>query len=318
MRILDGEQVRKALDWRELIEALRCGFGDPVTAPPRSVHTIELDGGDSAALLMMPAWRAEDTIGVKLVTLFARNSQRGLPGIDGLYVVFDGKTGQARAAMDGAELTARRTAAASALAADYLARSDARVHLMLGTGRLSLNVPLAMAAVRPIERFLVWGRRRQEAEARAAELRALGLDASAVASVAEGLKTADIVSAATNATAPLILGRDLEAGTHVDLIGAYTPRMRESDDEVMRRAAVIVTDTHEGADEEAGDIIQAIASGSITRASVASDLAGLCAGAHPGRRGAEEITVFKSCGCALEDLVAGRLALERSEPSIAR
>jgi ornithine cyclodeaminase len=259
--------------------------------------------------MLMPAWRKEDIIGVKLVTVFKRNSQIGRPGIAGLYVLFSGSDGRTLATLEGGELTARRTAAASALAADYLARNDASTLLVVGTGRLSLNIPQAYRAIRPIERVLVWGRRADEAVRRAEELSGLGFAAEPVASISEGLISADIVSCATNSTVPLVLGDDVRPGTHVDLIGAFQPTMRESDDALMRKADVIIADTFEGVFEEAGDILQAIDSGAITRDSVAGELADLCNGNHSGRLNNEQVTVFKSCGTALEDLAAAQLAL---------
>ena len=313
MFVLSEREVAEMLPWRDLIEALRNGFNEPVIAPVRHVHEIELDGGDNAALLLMPAWRSEDTIGVKLVTLFARNSAKGLPGISGLYALFDGKTGRALATLDGGELTARRTAAASALAADYLARDDASTFLMVGTGRLALNIPQAYRAIRPLREVLVWGRRPSEAARRANQLVAMGFTATPVESIEAGLRRADIVSCATNAVNPLISGVHLRPGIHVDLIGAYKPTMRESDDDVISRADLVVVDTKEGAFEEAGDILQAIKAGVITEDQIAAELADLCGNRHSGRSNKDQITVFKSCGCALEDLVAARLALSHFE-----
>ncbi|MEE9587320.1 MAG: ornithine cyclodeaminase family protein [Hyphomicrobiaceae bacterium] len=313
MIVLSERDVAEALPWRDLIEALREGFNDPVTAPVRHVHEIELEDDKKGVLLLMPAWRSGDTIGVKLVTLFAHNSAKGLPGIAGIYALFDGHDGRALATLEGGELTARRTAAASALAADYLAREDASTFLMVGTGRLSLNIPQAYRAVRPIREVLVWGRRRSEAAKRANQLVAMGFSARPVSTIEQGLARADIVSCATNAIEPLVPGVHVRPGTHVDLIGSYKPTMRESDDDVMRRAGLIVVDTNEGAFEEAGDILQPIESGVITKDDVAGELADLCGGRHSGRDDDDQITVFKSCGCALEDLVAARLALTNFE-----
>lgn len=312
MQVLDAEQVRAALPWTPLVEALRTGFAEPdVTAPVRHLHTVPLDGDEQASLLLMPAWRSEQVIGVKLVTVFPRNSAKGLPGVDGTFLVFDGVTGQPRAVLDGGELTVRRTAAASALAADYLARDDASTHLMVGTGRLALNLLQAHAAVRPIKRALFWGRRSEAAEARAAEARGLGFDAQAVETVAGGMAEADIVSAATNSTEALILGENLRPGIHLDLVGAYQAHMREADDAALVRADILMVDTREGAMEEAGDILQAIEAGAITVNNIAGEFADFCAERTHGRRSADQITVFKSCGAALEDLVASQLALSQ-------
>ena len=310
MKVFGAEDVRNALPWEALIEALRTGFAaNNVTAPVRHLHTVPLEGNETASLLLMPAWRSEDAIGVKLVTVFARNSSKGLPGVDGAYVLIDGATGQPRAVLDGGELTVRRTAAASALAADYLAKADATTHLMVGTGRLALNLLQAHAAVRPIKRALFWGRRKEQAEQRAEEARALGFEASAVATVAEGMAEADIVSAATNATEPLISGQHVRPGMHLDLVGAYQRHMREADDAALFQADILAVDTHEGAMEEAGDILQAIDAGAITADKIACEFHDLCSGRAVGRTAPEQITVFKSGGAALEDLVAAQLAI---------
>ncbi len=314
MQLLNGEDVARALPWPALIDVLHGAFAGQdtkgITAPVRHQHGIALDDNDAATLLLMPAWRSEEAIGVKLVSVFPRNSARGLPGVDGVYVLIDGKTGTPVAVLDGGALTVRRTAAASALAARHLARPDARTHLMVGTGRLARNVPPAMGAVLPIERILVWGRRPEAAEQAAADLRQMGLDAQPVATIEEGARQADVISCATNATAPLLTGEMLRPGQHIDLIGAFTPTMMEAAPEVFAGADLVVADTYEGVFEEAGDLLAAIDAGAITRSDVATDLAALCRGDHAGRGTPDQITVFKSCGTALEDLSAALHALK--------
>ena len=221
-------------------------------------------------------------------------------------MLFDGPTGTPLAVMDGAALTVRRTAAASALAASYLARADAQVLTMVGAGAMSPHLIRAHAAVRPIAEVRLWNRSRARAEAVAQGFAADPLPVTVVDDLETAVRTADIVSCATLSREPLIRGSWLRAGTHVDLVGSFTQDMRESDDEVMRVGEVFV-DTFEGALAEAGDVLQAIRSGALTRDRVQAELRDLCAGTHAGRREPSAITVFKSVGTALEDLVAAKL-----------
>jgi len=243
--------------------------------------------------------------------VFPRNRERGLGSVAALYVLMDGATGHPRALIDGEALTLRRTGAASALAARYLARRDARRLLVIGTGALAPTMAEAHCAVRSIERVAVWGRQPARAVAMAAQLASRGLPACAVDDLDRALGEADIVTCATTASAPIVHGAKLRPGTHVDLVGAFTPRMRETDDEAVRRARVFV-DTFAGALKEAGDLVQPLDAGAIERAHVLAELADLCAGRHPGRTRDDEITLFKSVGTALEDLCAARLVGTRS------
>ncbi|MBN8998703.1 MAG: ornithine cyclodeaminase family protein, partial [Rhizobiales bacterium] len=242
-------------------------------------------------------------VGVKIVTVFPGNAARGAATVQGAYLLLSGETGAPLALIDGPRLTLWRTAAASALAADYLARPDARHLVMAGAGALAAHLVAAHAAQRPIERVSIWARRRDRAEALAARLDRPGLAVAAVHDLDAAVAEADIVSAATLAAAPLIHGDRLRSGTHVDLVGGFTPAMREADDAAVRRARVYV-DTLAGALAEAGDIVQPIAAGVLDRDAIAGDLFALARGEAVGRRSADEITLFKSVGTALEDLAA--------------
>lgn len=300
-------EVERALDWATLVDRLREAFVAGAAAPVRASHAVT-PAGDR--LLLMPAWRAEREIGVKIVTVFPRNPAQGLASVSALYVLLDGSTGHPLALLDGEALTLRRTGAASALASTYLSRADARVLLVVGTGRLAPYMARAHCAVRRIERILVWGRLPEKARATAAALAREGLPAAAAEALAPALAAADIVTCATTAREPVLRGAEVRAGTHVDLVGAFTPEMRESDDALVGRAALFV-DTVAGALKEAGDLVQPIARGALAPADVRAELADLAAGRHPGRRDAAEITLFKSVGTALEDLCAARLVYDR-------
>jgi alanine dehydrogenase len=311
MRFVDADTVHRRLDFPSLIDALRTMFRDGCEVPLRHHHPIGAgaqDGSDGT-LLLMPAWQAGGALGVKIVTVFPGNARRALPAVHGTYVLLDAATGVPAAVLDGTALTLRRTAAASALAASYLARPDSRVHLMVGTGALAPHLVAAHAAMRPIRQHLVWGRNADKATALAARLAADGVAATPVADLAAAVGMADIVTCATLARDPLIRGAWLRPGAHLDLVGGYTPEMREADDDAVARARVYV-DTA-AALQEAGDIVQPLASGVLTRDRIAGDLFALCRGERPGRGDAAEVTLFKSVGTALEDLAAARLAVGR-------
>jgi ornithine cyclodeaminase len=306
LRYVPADEVHAALDYRSLVDALRDEFAAGATAPVRASHEVTPDGD---RLLLMPAWDGHG-VGVKIVTVFPRNRERGLASVCALYVLLDGATGQPLALIDGEALTLRRTAAASALASSYLSRRDASRLLVVGTGALAPYLAAAHCAVRPIEQVMVWGRNSESAARTASALAAHGISAKTTASIALALENSDIVSCATTAREPLVHGRDVKPGTHVDLVGAFTPAMRESDDDLVLRSMVFV-DTCAGALEEAGDLAQPIASGVIARDHVKAELADLASGRHLGRRDDSEITLFKSVGTALEDLCAARLVVRR-------
>ncbi|MBM3520513.1 MAG: ornithine cyclodeaminase, partial [Alphaproteobacteria bacterium] len=224
--------------------------------------------------------------------------------------LFDGATGALLLTADGAEMTFRKTAADSALAADYLARREARVLLVAGAGGLGPHVIAAHLAVRPsIERVLIWNRTVARAEALAKSL-GTRIEARAVPRIEDALPEADIVSAITMATAPIIKGALLKPGAHVDLIGAYLPEMREADDDVIRRAGMIFFDNRHGI-EESGEVLEPLARGLITREGLAADLFDLCAGRHRGRSGPDAITMYKNCGGAHLDLYTAQYLRER-------
>ncbi|RWK43853.1 MAG: ornithine cyclodeaminase family protein, partial [Mesorhizobium sp.] len=232
------------------------------------------------------------------------NNAVGKPAVMGLYLLLDGATGEPEAMIDGQRLTQWRTACASALAASYLAREDASRLLVVGAGALSPFLARAHSAVRPITAIRIWNRTPAHAEKVAAELRAEGFAATAASDLDAELGQADIVSSATITTTPLIKGALLKPGTHVDLVGGFTPAMRESDDDAIARARVYV-DTRAGATKEAGDIVQPLASGVLKAQAIVADLHELARGQKQGRQSPGEITLFKSVGAALEDLAAG-------------
>ncbi|MGC2411488.1 MAG: ornithine cyclodeaminase family protein [Stellaceae bacterium] len=311
MQVISGDDIHRLLDFPSLIDALRAMFREGCEAPARHHHRVAAASGDGTpgTLLLMPAWQAGHALGIKIVTVFPDNTKRSLPAVHGAYLLVDAATGVPRALLDGTALTLRRTAAASALAAQFLARPESAVHLMVGTGALAPYLVAAHAIVRPIREVRVWGRDRKKAAALAARLAEAGVAAAPVADLREAVAAADIITCATLAREPLISGAWLRPGTHLDLVGGFTPEMREADDAAIALARVYV-DT-DAALHEAGDIVQPLRSGHLVRERIGGDLFGLTRGTCPGRRNPAEITLFKSVGTALEDLAAAQLAVSR-------
>lgn len=307
---LDTALIRETLDIGSLVDALRAIFRDGCEAPLRHHHEVHGKGAPSGTMLLMPAWIPGRYLGVKLVNVFPENGARDLPAVQGLYALFSGATGEMLATLDGNELTARRTVAASALAASYLARKDAATLLLVGTGRLARSMAQAHAAVRPIGRVLVWGRDPSKAAELVGALRGEFSAVSVATDLAAAVAEADVVSCMTLSREPLIQGGWLRPGTHLDLVGGFRPDMREADDKAIRRASVFI-DTA-GAMSEAGDIAAPLASGVLSRNAIHADLAALARGTHPGRRTDDEITLFKSVGASQEDLAAAILCYERA------
>jgi ornithine cyclodeaminase len=325
VKVLSAAEIDAALDDLALIDRLDGLFRAGCEMPVRHHHPIRAPlgpGSTDAMLLLMPAWTtgASGRVGVKVVTVFPDNGKRSLPSIYGQYLLLDGTTGATLALLDGTMLTKRRTACASGLASRYLSRPDAARLLMIGTGALAPELVRVHAKVRPIEEVAIWGRTARHAEALAARL-SLSLPSAIGRSVTvravddreAAVRGADIISCATLSTTPLVEGDWLRDGQHLDLVGAYTPRMRESDDRAVQRARLYV-DTRMGALKEGGDIVQAIASGAVADDDVIADLFELARGLRTGRAAADatSITMFKSVGAALEDLAAAELAVERA------
>lgn len=298
--LIDASRVRAHLPAQALIAALREAFREGAVVPLRHRHVLR----HQDTVLLMPAWQSGTAplAGVKVVSVFPHNGAIGLPSVASTYLLMNGATGEHLAVLDGGEITGLRTAAASALAADFLARPDASRLLVLGAGHIAGLMPEAMAAVRPIASVRVWNHRPERARDLAARWRADGWDAVAVEDLQAAVGWADIISAATLSTVPLILGAWLRPGVHIDLIGAYTQAMRETDASAVRRARVFI-DT-DAALAEAGDLMLDPA------AEICGNLAALCRGEIGGRADVSEITLFKSVGSGLEDLAAAALVYE--------
>ena len=306
MRVISAAEIDRALTFPALIDALADAFRGDIVTPVRHHHEIERPGAPGT-LLLMPAWTGPATgdgyAGVKIVSVFPENGAKDLPSVLGTYLLMKGDTGEPLAALDGARLTVWRTAAASALAARSLARPDAGRMTMVGAGALAPFLIRAHLSQRPIREVSLWNHRPEKAEALAAELRAEGLPVTAVTDLEAAVRGADLVSCATLSTSPVVRGAWLKDGAHLDLVGAFNMKMREADDEALRRAEVYV-DTP-AARTEGGDVAVALQAGAIPADHVRGGLADLCR--NPPPRRPEAVTAFKSVGAALEDLAAAML-----------
>lgn len=279
-----------------------------IVTPLRHHHHIERRDGEadtSGTLLLMPAWtgpgEAESFIGVKVASVFPGNTARQLPSVIGSYMLMDGTNGKPLALFDANRLTVWRAAAASALAARFLASPRSRRLTMIGAGALAPFLIRAHMSVRPIEHVTLWNHRPDKALELAGILQQQGLPVTAEGDCERAVAEADIVSCATLSHQSIIKGAWLKSGAHLDLVGAFTRQMREADDEALQRGSIFV-DT-EAALTEGGDVALALMSGALERADIIGTLADLCHG-MPGRRDDNEITVFKSVGTAIEDLAA--------------
>lgn len=302
--IIDAAQTRTSLPFERLIPALREAFTVGADVPLRHHHFMPQPDGSTATILIMPAWQRA-FIGIKIVTIFPENGKRLLPGLFSSYLLCDGETGQHIALIDGNEITSRRTAGIGALGASFLARENATKLLVVGSGRIASLAADAFRAVRPIEKVAVWNINEAGAARLVFDLRAKGIDAYVAHDLERAVGEADIVSCATLAERPIIKGAWLMPGVHLDLIGSFTPFMREADDEVFRKGRVWL-DTYDAL-KESGELLDPIRDGVITPDDIRGSLAELCRGERKGRANDGEITVFKAVGNALSDIAAAGL-----------
>ena len=318
IKYIDSEQLTKLLPWVELIDAIDAIFRKDVIEPIRHHHFVDVPQEPQATLLLMPAWLEGEYLGVKQVTVFPGNNQRNKAALNGSYLLSSAKTGEPLLQLDADILTARRTAAASALASRYLSRENTHKLLLVGAGRLARALIDAHSAVRPIDSIHVWSRTNESAEKLVKALQNEGKLATVCTSgeLAKVVSEADIISCATMSTKAIIKGEWLKEGTHLDLVGAFRKDMRETDDAAIAKSAVFV-DTRAGALTEAGDLTQAIDSGAFGPKNIKAEFSELCRMNKTSAMCREElagrsqsITLFKSVGTAREDLAAAILAYE--------
>ncbi|ETD67531.1 ornithine cyclodeaminase [Pelistega indica] len=309
MQIFDAQQTEQALPFVDLINALEKMFIEGCEAPLRHTHKINNQHNEAlGTLLIMPAWQSERWLGIKTVSVFPHNHDYHLPGLHSVYLLYSAKTGKPESMFDGDVITSRRTVAASALAAKYLSRPDANSLLIVGSGRVASLIAQAYQAIRPLKTIYVWSKTQQNAEQLVKELNHQGFNAHYADDLEATAKQVDIISCATLSTQAIIKGEWLRPGVHLDLIGSFTPDMRETDDSCFKNTSVFI-DTEEAL-LKAGDLLSPIHNGVIKAEDIKANLSQLCKKEHLGRTSDTEITIFKSVGNALEDLAAAILAQE--------
>lgn len=309
MLVIKDEQVNKALDYSALITALENMFRSDYEMPVRHHHFYETASGDENTMILMPVWNKE-YLGVKQVIVAAQNSVKHLPAIHAMYTLFDAETGVPLAMMNAAELTARRTACTSALAAKYLAPRNARNLLVVGGGKVATHLVQAHMQVRPYEKLTLWMRNPMKLKVLVEQLNSEGIAVAGVTDLESAVREADVISTATLSSEPIIKGAWLKSGAHLDLIGSHKPNTREADDEALAKSDIYV-DSREGALHETGEMAIPIALGIFKPTEVKASIRELCLGHHPGRQSAEENTLFKSAGLAIEDLAAALLVYQQ-------
>jgi len=315
--MLSAEDVKKAVPMAQAIEVVKGAFAQLSTGkavvPLRTQLPVERHEGIT---LFMPAYLSEsDALGVKIVSVFPRNLDKGMPTIFAIVIAVDAETGRPVAIMDGTYLTALRTGAASGAATDFLARKDAEVAAVFGAGAQARTQLLAVCEVRDIKRAWVYDVVRERAEAYVEEMRGQGRipqDIRVASSPAEAVREADVICTATTSSTPVFDGNDLRPGTHINAIGAFTPEMQEVDEVTIKRASKIVVDSREAVLAEAGDLIIPIQKGVITKDDIYAELGEIAAGLKPGRERDDEITYFKTVGNAVQDVSVALQVMEKA------
>ena len=311
MRMIDAQQVHDLLDYPGLIEAMRAAHLGPLPKlSDRIIYHEENSEGPPDSFIILPAWEPQEGLLCKLVTSFPGNRRKyDIANVNSIYAWVDGRTGITEAVLDGEAMIFRKTSADSALGADILARADASTLLMVGAGGLAPYLVRAHLSVRPsIDTILVWNHRAENAGRLVELLAREDIAASVAADLDEAVSRADIVSCATRATEPLIRGECLQAGAHVDLVGSFTPEMREANDAVLTRCTIFVD--HRQTTERSGEFLGPFERGVITADDVSADLFELCQGKHPGRKSTEQLTMMKNGGGSYFDYFVARYLMQ--------
>jgi len=304
MRFVPAEQVHRLLDYAALVDTLaEAHRGEKPVVDRSELHHEQAAEGGRQSFLNLPAWIPGRAMGIKMITVMPANEKVwNLPTVHAVYQLFNGTTGEPLAAIDGSALTLRKTAADSALGARLLARDNVETMLLLGAGAMAPHLIEAHCVVRPsIRTVVIWNRTYEKAQRLAAEASIAGVSVTATDDIETAVRQADLISSATSATVPIVKGDWLKPGCHLDLVGSFTPDMRETDDEVVRRSTLFV-DSRWFAVHQPGDLAQPIADRLISEDDIAADLFELCSGAHDGRAHDDEITFFKNGGGAHLDL----------------
>lgn len=308
MRQIDADEVHARLPYGALIPALAAAHRAQIDTRQSVVLDQPSAGGGQDSFLALPAWQRSRAMGAKLVTVFPENETNGsgLPSVQAVYVLFDGRDGRPLAIVDGTALTLRKTAADSGMGAHFLAPQGARTLLMVGAGAMAPHLIRAHLAARPsIDHVAIWNRTAARAGRLAATMDLPGVVVRAVDDL-EFARQADVISCATMATGPLIRGAWLKPGTHLDLVGSFRPDMVECDGAALARGEVFV-DSRWSAVEDCGEIVRALADGTLAESDILADAFQLARGEHSGRTSDQSITVYKNGGGGHLDLMVAQI-----------
>ncbi len=306
---IDAETIARNYSYKDLLASLKKALTQVHDVPERMHYEIGERLGLDNRLLLMVAWGAEKYLGIKMVTLCAGNEARNLPTLSGVYCLFDGSTGQPLAMLDGAELTAIRTAGASVLASTYLLQDTPDEVLIIGAGKLSSYYIKAYAEIIKPKRIVLWNRDQGKAEKVVQNIEIEGIEITSTNKLEQAVKRAEVICTITSSSQPLFSGKWVQPGCHLDMAGGYRPDMREADDDVIKRASIYV-DSYQGAYAEAGDIIDPLNRGVISKQDIRAELVELVRRGSAESDDRKEITVFKSVGLAIEDLAAAVMIYE--------
>ncbi|MFT4547098.1 MAG: 1-pyrroline-2-carboxylate reductase [NAD(P)H] [Pseudoalteromonas tetraodonis] len=311
MKIITADEVHAALSYPALVDALQEAFAGEFSMPPRHVYPLDDQTDNTDAFAVLPSWNNE-LIGVKAFTYFPDNPAPDYKSLYSKILLFDRAHGEPLALVDGTSVTFWRTAGVSGLATRLLSREDSATLLVLGTGNLCSYTIHANLSVRPIKRVLIWGRSLTKAKAIVSELSAElpEVQFEAVTDVEGACAQADIIVAITGSPEPVLFGDWVKPGTHCDLIGNHHATKRECDTALMVKSKVYA-DSRVNAFKEAGEILVPISEGAFSEQDIVAELTEMCAGSATLRESDEEITVFKSIGMAMSDLVGAGLAYKR-------
>ena len=309
MKHFDMKAIQTALPYPLLVDALAQGLQQFSETPARSFFS---PNQDASCVMIMPAWRPHQMMGVKLVSVWPENNAKGESAVSAVYVLISCLDGRPLAVLDGTELTLRRTAAAAALAAKRLARDNSETLAVLGTGSLSVPLVQAHTDTMRFKNVLVWGRQFYKAQLVVNQLRELGIEVRAMSDLHKTLAMSDVVAVATTATEPFLKAAWVRPGTHISLVGAFTPQMAEAEPGLISKSQLFA-DCRASVLEKGGEVFQAIEQGLVLDSDIIADLAELTAQSDRSwRHDAQAITVFKSVGFALLDLIAAELVIKAS------
>jgi ornithine cyclodeaminase len=318
MIVLNADEVRECLPMKATIEAMKRAYAalsaGQAEVPLRSQLRIP---GSQAVNLFMPAYLRDnmgESLAVKIVSVYPQNEDLGLPMIHAAVLVLAAKTGQPLALLEGGTLTAIRTGAGSGAATDLLARPDVRVAAIFGAGVQARTQLEAVCSVRPIDLVWIYDPNPAQVEAYIAEMAGHGPipdDLRRATSPDQAVADAEVICTATTSRVPVFPDRSLSPGVHINGVGSYTPEMREIPEATIERAFVVV-DSRSAALAEAGDLIQPLHKGVITREQIETELGEIAGGKKLGRASREQITIFKSVGVAVQDAAAAQLALQNA------